>query len=51
MKIAAMALFLLVAGCASSTDPQAPSLGKAAGEAATSMTMQCAANLLLGLGC
>lgn len=51
MKYAAMVLFLLLASCASSQDPQEPSLGKAMKDAASDMLMQCGVSAVFGYGC
>ena len=46
-----IALFLLLAGCASSTDPQEPTLGKAMGGAASDMLLQCTVSAMFGYSC
>ena len=51
MKRAALVIFLALAGCASSSDPQEPTLGKAMEDAAGDMLLQCGVSAVFGYGC
>ena len=51
MKRTATILFLLLASCASSTDPQRPTVGKAMKDAAGDMLLQCGVSAVFGYGC
>jgi hypothetical protein len=46
-----LALFLLLTGCASSSDPQEPTAGKAMKGAASDMLLQCTVSAMFGYGC
>ena len=51
MKRAALVIFLLLVGCASSQDPQEPTLGKAMKDAASDMLLECGVSAMFGYGC
>ena len=50
MRYAAV-LFLLLASCASSQDPQEPTIGKAMKDAASDMLLQCGVSAMFGYSC
>jgi hypothetical protein len=51
MQIAAMILFLLVAGCAASGPGEKPSIPSAMGTTAGSMAMECVVSVMFGYPC